>query len=187
MSKSQILAIKNINLFTNENAEIQFSLSRDEKVTAQYSAYDKEKCYDLRGIRTKSKAGQGYIRLVLSLTGGEKRQYFQGALFKNDKKESDKSPDFRGSITVEEDVKLALAAWIKTGDKAGKYLSIAISEFRSDNAPAHAPKSQSGDPFDMNDTPAPAARPVKANPAQPAKAPAKVSSGFDDMDDDIPF
>lgn len=185
MSKSQILSIKNINLFTNVNPEIEFSLSRDEKMTASYSAYDKEKCYDLRGIRAKSKAGKGYIRLVLSITDGAKRDYFQGALFTNDKKESDKSPDFRGSITISEDVKVALSAWIKTGDKAGKYLSIAISEFKSDNAPTHAPKAQSGDPFDMND--APASAPTAPRQA-PAPAPSKAASYvFDEIDNDCPF
>lgn len=185
MSKSKILAIKNINLFTNENAEIQFSLSREQKVTAQYSAYDKEKAYDLRGIRAKSKAGKGYIRLVLSLSGAEKREYFQGALFKNEKKEGAKSPDFRGSVTVNDDVKVALAAWIKTGDKAGQYLSIAISEFRSETAPAtsHAPKSQSRDPFDMNDAPAPATRPVKA----PTQAAQPAHHSYPDDDYDCPF
>lgn len=174
MSQSAILNIKNINLFTNENPEIQFSLSRDEKVTAQYSAYDKEKGYDLRGVRAKSKAGKGYIRMVLSLTGdeGSKRQYFQAALFKNDKKDTDKAPDFRGSVQFSEnqDDKLALAAWIKTGDKAGKYMSIAISEFRSDSASARAPvknQSPAGDPFDMDDD-APAAPAARTAPARPA-------------------
>ena len=35
--------------------------------------------------------------------------------------------------------------------------------------------------------PAPAARPASAPAARPAPAPSKASSGFDDMDDDIPF
>ena len=35
--------------------------------------------------------------------------------------------------------------------------------------------------------PAPAARPAAAPAARPAPAPSKASSGFDDMDDDIPF
>jgi single-strand DNA-binding protein len=35
--------------------------------------------------------------------------------------------------------------------------------------------------------PAPAARPGAAPAARPAAAPSKASSGFDDMDDDIPF
>ena len=35
--------------------------------------------------------------------------------------------------------------------------------------------------------PAPASRPAASQPRQPASAQAKPSSGFDDMDDDIPF
>ena len=214
MSKSAILAIKNINLFTNDNPEIQFSLSREEKVTAQYSAYDKEKGYDLRGVRAKSAAGQGYIRLVLSLVGaqGEKRAYFQGALFKNEKKETEKAPDFRGSITVSEGVKLALSAWIKTGEKAGQYLSVAISEFQSDSSaqpPARAPAAQNqrasrpADPFDMDGdgsrAPAPAAArqaparyasaPARTTPPRQAPAPSRqpAPAGFDDVWDDVGF
>jgi single-strand DNA-binding protein len=34
---------------------------------------------------------------------------------------------------------------------------------------------------------APASRPAPPNPRAPAAAQAKPSSGFDDMDDDIPF
>jgi single-strand DNA-binding protein len=34
---------------------------------------------------------------------------------------------------------------------------------------------------------APAARPAPSAPAAPRQAPAKASSGFEDMDDDIPF
>ena len=202
MSKASVLAIKNINLFTNENKEIQFSLSRENKVTAQYSAYDKEKGYDLRGVRAKSAAGKGYIRLVLSLSGEEKRSYFQGALFKNDKKESEKSPDFRGSITIGEGNKLALSAWIKTGEKAGQYLSVAISEFVSESASAAQPvKSQRAkpvDPFDMDDdAPAPAAAPQAQAPQAPARqrptpapAPQKPRQPVTVEDDDwdsVPF
>ena len=215
MSKQSILAIKNINLFTNENPEIQFSLNRDQKVMANFSAYDKDKGYDLRGVKQRSQAGAVYFRLVLSLIGaeGEKRQYFQGALFKNDKKESEKSPDYRGSINVTDDIKVALSAWRKTGEKAGPYLSIAISEFRSDSAaatPAPAPAGQqsakTSDPFDMDDdappaprqaparqaapapaarqAPAPAPRPTPARPA-PAQArqPAPAAAGGDPWDD----
>ena len=175
MSKASILAIKNINLFTNQNPEIEFSLNRDQKVMANFSAYDKEKGYDLRGVRQRSQAGAVYFRLVLSLIGadGEKRQYFQGALFKNDKKESEKSPDYRGSINVTEDIKVALSAWRKTGEKAGSYLSIAISEFRSDSASSPAPAGQQAparDPFDMDDDAPPAPRQPPAR--QPAPAPA---------------
>jgi hypothetical protein len=185
MSKQAILAIRNINLFSNENPEIQFSLSRENKVMANFSAYDKEKGYDLRGVKQRSNSGVVYFRLVLSLIGveGEKRSYFQGALFKNDKKaDGDKSPDYRGSINITDDIKVALSAWMKTGEKAGRYLSIAISEFRSETAATPAASQQAAkprDPFDMDDDmppPAPAARQAPARPASQAPAPAGYRS-----------
>ena len=181
MSKQAILAIRNINLFSNENPEIQFSLSRENKVMANFSAYDKEKGYDLRGVKQRSSAGVVYFRLVLSLIGaeGEKRSYFQGALFKNDKKaDGDKSPDYRGSINITDDIKVALSAWMKTGEKAGRYLSIAISEFRSDSAATPAASQQAAkprDPFDMDDDMPPAAPAARQAPARPAPAPAPAA------------
>jgi single-strand DNA-binding protein len=47
------------------------------------------------------------------------------------------------------------------------------------------PASEGGDEGAPRRAPAPAARPAAAQAARPA--PAKASSGFDDMDDDIPF
>lgn len=48
----------------------------------------------------------------------------RGVLFKNDRKESDKHPDYRGSINVD-GVEFWLAAWIKPGQK-GKFMSLSI-------------------------------------------------------------
>lgn len=210
MSKQNLLRLANFNVFQNTNEKIEFSLSKDNRVQAQYSGYDKDKGYDVRGVRQKSSAGKGYIRLSVALIDGESRQYYNGALFKNDKKATDKQPDFRGSLNLDnqqDGPKLSLAAWIKRGEKAGDYLSIAISEFQSkDDAPA--PKSQShSSGFDMDDAPAPRSAPAArqqapapaqrtAPPARPlaqpqrstgaAKAPAYAGDDFEDPDD-IPF
>jgi hypothetical protein len=193
MSQSQtadnfhaVLAIKNINLFPNESDQVEFSLSKENKVTAQYATYDAKKGYDLRGVRAKSKDGKGYVRLVLSLSG-EPRQYFQAALFKNEKKQSDKAPDFRGSITIEKDeeqgdLKLGLSAWVKEGEKSGKYLAIAISEIKEKGAYEKKPQSaknvnSSSDPFDMDDgeseQAAPAPQQRQAPVSQQRQAPAR--------------
>jgi single-stranded DNA-binding protein len=81
----------------------------------------------------------------------------QGSLFKNDRKEKDTHPDYKGSILINGQ-EFWLSAWIKEGAK-GKFMSL------------------SAQPKEQQRAPAPASRPPAAKPA----------SGFDDMDDDIPF
>jgi hypothetical protein len=78
----------------------------------------------------------------------------QGSLFKNDRKEKDSHPDYKGSITINGQ-EFWLSAWIKKGEKT--FMSLA-------------------------------AQPKEAQAPRRAPAPApKPASGFDDMDDDIPF
>lgn len=48
-----------------------------------------------------------------------------GVLFRSDKKESEKHPDYRGSILVD-GVDYWLSAWIKEG-KSGKFMGLAVS------------------------------------------------------------
>lgn len=86
----------------------------------------------------------------------------RGALFKNDRKTKDTQPGYTGSLNVD-GVEYFLDAWLKEGQK-GKFFSVSVK--RKDQQPeaARAPS------------------PSRA----PAPAP-KPSSGFDDMDSDIPF
>jgi len=49
-----------------------------------------------------------------------------GVLFKNDRKETDKHPDYTGKATVN-GVELRLAAWIKSGAK-GKFMSLSFTD-----------------------------------------------------------
>lgn len=49
-----------------------------------------------------------------------------GVLFKNERKESDKHPDYTGKATVN-GVELRLAAWIKSGAK-GKFMSLSFTD-----------------------------------------------------------
>lgn len=58
-----------------------------------------------------------------------------GVLFKNNKKTSDKHPDFTGNITVN-GKKLRLSAWTKDG-KAGKFISLSVSDFTQGSAPSN--------------------------------------------------
>jgi hypothetical protein len=58
----------------------------------------------------------------------------RGVLFKNDRKESDKHPDYKGSINIG-GTEFWLSAWVKTGQK-GKFMSLAVTP--KDSAPAPA-------------------------------------------------
>lgn len=50
----------------------------------------------------------------------------RGALFKNDKKEQDNHPDYKGSINVA-GIDYWLSAWLKTSDKTGKkFMSLSV-------------------------------------------------------------
>lgn len=154
MSKQSLLTLGNFNLFKNTNSEIEFSMSKDNRVPAAYSSYDKSKGYDVRGIRAKpTGGGAGYIRLSIAILESDgQRTFHNGALFVNEKK-ADKQPDFQGSINLDNKTdgqKLRLSAWKKTGPKSGDYLSVSIQEFRDSTS---KPKATSGGEFDMNDTP----------------------------------
>lgn len=84
----------------------------------------------------------------------------RGVLFKNDRKEKDSHPDYKGSCEVDGQ-EMWISAWIKDGQK-GKFMSLSFS-----------PKEQAA--------PAPASR------QQAAQRQAKgVAPAFDE-DSDIPF
>ena len=61
----------------------------------------------------------------------------RGVLFRNDKKETDKHPDYTGHINVN-GVELWLSAWIKESKSGTKYMSLSCKE--KDEAPA--PKTE---------------------------------------------
>lgn len=54
----------------------------------------------------------------------------RGVLFKNDRKESDNHPDYKGQAEVD-GVEYWIAAWIKEGKK-GKFMSISFTEKEED-------------------------------------------------------
>ena len=78
----------------------------------------------------------------------------RGAIFKNEDKQQDNHPDYKGSLNVN-GVDLWVSGWIKTSEKTGKkFMSLSV-------------------------------KPKDAAPVKQASKP--KSSGFDDMNDDVPF
>ena len=68
----------------------------------------------------------------------------RGVLFKNDRKESDKHPAYKGSVNVG-GVEFWLSAWIKEGAK-GKFMSLSVSE--KEQRQEAAPSRQQRPPAD---------------------------------------
>ena len=85
----------------------------------------------------------------------------RGVLFKNDRKESEKHPDYKGNINVG-GVEYWLSAWIKESAK-GKFMSLSIQP-KEEQKPA----------------------PKKDAPKRPGAIFTDTQHPFD-MDDDIPF
>ncbi len=62
-----------------------------------------------------------------------------GVLFKNDRKESAKHPDYQGNINVD-GVEFWLSAWIKEGQK-GKFMSLSVKKKEQRAQEQRAPKA----------------------------------------------
>lgn len=112
-----------------------------------------------------------------------------GILTRNDKQGNENRPDYRGSINVD-GVEYWLSAWIKEGRDGTKLagqkfmsLSVQPKEARQDYAapapaPAPAPRRQTQAEQD--------ARAI-AERRERERAPVRSGTGFDDMEEDLPF
>jgi uncharacterized protein (DUF736 family) len=82
----------------------------------------------------------------------------RGAIFRNEKKQTESHPDYTGSINVN-GVDMWVSGWLKTSEKTGKkFMSLSVKDK------------------------------VEKAPQMPVKQAAKPSpSGFDDFPDDVPF
>jgi uncharacterized protein (DUF736 family) len=69
-----------------------------------------------------------------------------GVLFKNDRKETDRHPDYRGTFTDSKGVEHWLSAWIKTSAKGDKFMSLSASP----KEPQQAPVAQHATPASMD-------------------------------------
>jgi hypothetical protein len=61
----------------------------------------------------------------------------RGVLFKNDRKESDRHPEYKGSINVNGE-EFWLSSWVKEG-KTGKFMSLSVTP--KNDRPTAAPVS----------------------------------------------
>jgi len=69
-----------------------------------------------------------------------------GVPFRNDKRENEKAPNYKGNITVGGQ-DYWLSAWIKEG-KSGKFMGLAVSP-KEDYQPKQAPKKASFEDEDL--------------------------------------
>ena len=92
----------------------------------------------------------------------------KGALFVNDRKDTDKHPDWKGSLNIN-GVEHWISGWARSTAR-GDVISLALGEPKQQTAAQARPQ----------------AKPQAAPQRQPQKA-APAPSGFDDLDSDIPF
>jgi hypothetical protein len=88
----------------------------------------------------------------------------KGVLFRAQEKKTDKHPDYDGNITID-GVEYWLSGWQRTSAKGTKFLSLSIKPKKAAQKPAPRPSQDA---------------------AKARQLPSK-GSGFDDMDDSIPF
>ena len=66
----------------------------------------------------------------------------RGALFVNDKRQSENQPNAKGSLNVE-GVEYWVSAWTKVSKNGAKYQSIALTRKEQQSAPQQAPQQAS--------------------------------------------
>lgn len=70
-----------------------------------------------------------------------------GSLFKNDKKTSDKHPDYKGSAMINGE-EFWLSAWVKDG-KSGKFMSVSLQPKEESSAPAKSSRKEESSDDEM--------------------------------------
>ena len=70
-----------------------------------------------------------------------------GALFKNDKKQSDRHPDYNGSCEVN-GVEMWMSAWLKTSNGGKKYMSFSFNPKEAQANKSQPSQAPAADGFD---------------------------------------
>lgn len=96
----------------------------------------------------------------------------RGVLFPNDRKESDRHPDYKGSCEID-GVHFWMDAWMKTGRDGKEFFSVSLKE--KDTRQTHATRNQASP-----------AQPAQVRRPAPAPAP-RPAANVADMDDDVPW
>ncbi len=71
-----------------------------------------------------------------------------GALFRNDRKEEERHPDYNGKIALPDGTEHFLNAWIKTAKSGKKFMSLSIGkpvQWKDDAGPRASLKSELSD------------------------------------------
>ena len=76
----------------------------------------------------------------------------RGSLFKNDRKDDAKFPDYKGSINVE-GIDYWLSAWIKVSKDGQKFMSLSIKNKNADASLNKKPSKPKQEEFDDLDLP----------------------------------
>ena len=69
----------------------------------------------------------------------------RGVLFRNDGKEKETHPDYKGRITLPDGAEHWLSAWLNESKKGTKYLSLQIGDLTDEPRESAAPPSKTAD------------------------------------------
>jgi hypothetical protein len=104
----------------------------------------------------------------------------RGAIFENDRKENDNHPDMKGQINVE-GAEFWVSGWWKEDRNGNEYMSLSVNPKQPQQRQAQQPQGTRQQPQQPRQ-PQRTHQQMKRGESAP-----KSATGFDDMDDDIPF
>lgn len=89
--------------------------------------------YQLSGYLHKIEKGE--VKMAYENNG-------KGVLFKNNRKEKDTHPDYKGNIEFKGGVPYELSAWLKKDKNGNTYMSLSVGDVKTDSRPAPLPKHE---------------------------------------------